>query len=187
MGAFGGLDAVVCNAGTGGGAQWPEESDEDWQAILDLNLNGMFYTCRAAWPHLVARGGGAIVAITSLSGVAGIGAHQLERMGGFQPSPSYQASKAAMEGLVQHLAGRGGEQRHPASTRSDPAASSPGSGRRPWARTSCSGASTRRSRCLPRHGRSEDIAEAVLYMASDAAKFTTGAILDVNGGAIGKV
>jgi NAD(P)-dependent dehydrogenase (short-subunit alcohol dehydrogenase family) len=40
---------------------------------------------------------------------------------------------------------------------------------------------------LPQHGRSDDIAEAVLYMASDASKFVTGTILDVNGGAVAKV
>src|SRR5437016_8167758 len=50
---YGRLDVVVANAGTGGGGQWPNESTDDWQAIVDLNLNGTMFTCRAAWPHLV--------------------------------------------------------------------------------------------------------------------------------------
>lgn len=183
--AYGGLDLVVVNAGTGGGGQWPDESDEDWQAILDLNLNGMFFTCRAAWPALVEGGGGAIVAITSLSGVAGIGARQLELMGGFQPSASYQASKAGMEGLVQHLAGRGGE--HGIRVN----AIRPGRIlTRQWEETMGEDflfwSFYREIQMLPQHGRSEDIAEAALYLCSDAAKFVTCEVLDVNGGAIGK-
>jgi meso-butanediol dehydrogenase/(S,S)-butanediol dehydrogenase/diacetyl reductase len=184
--AFAGLDVVVCNAGTGGASQWPNESDDEWQGILDLNLNGMFYTCRASWPRLLERGGGAIVAITSLSGVAGIGKSQLDLMGGFQPSPSYQASKAGMEGLVQHLAGRGGE--HGIRV----------NGIRPgriltrqWEETMGEDFLFwnfyKTVQMLPQHGRSDDIAEAVLYMASDASKFVTGTILDVNGGAVAKV
>src|SRR5947208_3204200 len=45
---YGRLDVVVANAGTGGVGAWPEESTDDWQAILDLNLNGTMFTCRAA-------------------------------------------------------------------------------------------------------------------------------------------
>ena len=71
VGALGGLDIVVSNAGTGGVQPWPDETVEQWQSILDLNLNGMFFLCRAAWPHLVARSAGSIVAVTSLSGVGG--------------------------------------------------------------------------------------------------------------------
>ena len=185
-GALGGLDAVVNNAGTGGVDAWPDESDEQWQSILDLNLNGMFYLCRAAWPHLVARGGGSIVAITSLSGVAGIGADQLELMGGFQPSASYQASKAGMEGLVLHLAGRGGE--HGIRVN----AVRPGRILTPQFEAMMGEDGVfwnfyKRIQMLKRHGRAEDVADAALYLASDEAKFVTAEIVDVDGGAIGKV
>ena len=67
--------------------------DRRWQAIVDLNLNGTMFTCRAAWPHLVDSTG-AVVVVSSLSAVMGVGETGLEQMGGFQPSASYQASKA---------------------------------------------------------------------------------------------
>ncbi|MCE2391405.1 MAG: SDR family oxidoreductase [Proteobacteria bacterium] len=185
VGALGGLDVVVSNAGTGGAHGWPDETDEEWQSILDLNLNGMFYLCRAAWPHLVARGGGSIVAITSLSGVAGIGADQLELMGGFQPSASYQASKAGMEGLMLHLAGRGGEHGirvnavRPGRILTRQFEQMLGEDGLFWNMY-------KRIQMLKTHGRAEDIAEAALYLACDESKFVTAEIIDVNGGAIGK-
>jgi len=84
------LDIVVANAGTGGGGQWPTETADEWQAIIDLNLNGTMLTCRAAWPHLV-EASGSVVIVSSLSAVMGVGRTELEQMGGFQPSPSRTA------------------------------------------------------------------------------------------------
>jgi NAD(P)-dependent dehydrogenase (short-subunit alcohol dehydrogenase family) len=91
-----------------------------------------------------------------------------------------------MEGLVAHLAGRGGE--HGIRV----------NGIRPGRILTRQWEEAMREdflfwnfyrqiQVLPQHGRSDDIAEAVLYMASDASKFVTGTILDVNGGAIGKI
>jgi len=65
---YGRIDVVVANAGTGGGGQWPGETLEEWQSILDLNLNGSMLTCRAAWPHLLASTG-SVVLVSSLSAV----------------------------------------------------------------------------------------------------------------------
>jgi NAD(P)-dependent dehydrogenase (short-subunit alcohol dehydrogenase family) len=182
----GALHIAIANAGSASGGQWPDESDADFDAILRLNLHGTYHLCRAAWPHLVAAGGGSIVAISSLSAIAGVGKHQLELMGGFQPSPSYQASKAAVEGLVLHLAGRGGEH--------DIRVNAVRPGRiltRQWEKRMGENflfwPFYQKIQMLGRHGRSEDIASAALYLASDEAAFVTGEILDVDGGAIGKV
>ena len=182
---YGAIDIAVNNAGTGSGGQWPEESDEDWDAILRLNVTSVFYVSRAAWPHLLAAGHGSIVNIGSLSAWGGIGANELEMMGGFQPSPSYQASKAALEGLTVHLAGRGGEHGirvncvRPGRILTRQWEESMGESFLFWSYYE-------RVQMLKRHGRSEDVADAVLYLASDESKFVTAEMIDVNGGAVGK-
>jgi NAD(P)-dependent dehydrogenase (short-subunit alcohol dehydrogenase family) len=96
--------AIVTRGTTGIG----REPVEQWRELIEINLHGAMLTCLTAWPHLVPTHGN-IVVISSLSVWMGVGAHEMERMGGFQPSAAYQASKAGIEGLAKHLAGRGGE------------------------------------------------------------------------------
>ncbi len=142
----------------------------------------MLHVCRAAWPHLVARGGGAIVPITSLSAWMAIGKDQLAKMGGM-PGAGYQAAKAGMEGLTVYLAGRGGEHGirvnavRPGRILTDKFESWLGEDGVFWSHY-------REAQLLKRHGRSEDIANAVLFFASDESSFITGTVLDVNGGAV---
>ena len=66
----GGLDVLINNAGVGVGAPIADLSDDEWNRILRTNLDGAFHCCRAAIPHLRARGGGWIINISSLSSTA---------------------------------------------------------------------------------------------------------------------
>lgn len=184
IGFYARLDIVVSNAGTGGGALWPDEPTGVWNGFIELNLNGMMYLCREAWPHLIERGG-SVIAITSLSAWMGIGRDQLAKMGG-APSASYQASKAAMEGLVVHLAGRGGEHGvrvngiRPGRILTDKFRAWMGEEGVFWNHY-------KEAQLLKRHGHVDDIANAALFLASPESSFITGTVLDVNGGAVVKL
>jgi len=68
---FGRLDYLVNNAGTGGLAEAADQTDAEWQRIFAVNINGVMYGCRAAIPVMRRFGGGAIVNIASISGIAG--------------------------------------------------------------------------------------------------------------------
>jgi NAD(P)-dependent dehydrogenase (short-subunit alcohol dehydrogenase family) len=182
---FGGLDVVVNNAGSAGPHQWPDEPDDAWHSIFRLNVDSVFYVCRSVWPHLIAAGGGSIVNIGSLSAVAGVGRDQIEVMG-YQPSPSYQASKAAVEGLTLHLAGRGGEHGirvnclRPGRILTRQWEEAAGEDFLFWP-------FYQKIQMLKQHGRARDVADAALYFASSESQFVTSQILDVNGGAVARV
>jgi NAD(P)-dependent dehydrogenase (short-subunit alcohol dehydrogenase family) len=65
---FGGLDVLVNNAGVGIFASVADMTPAQWSEVIDTNLNGVFYACHAAIPHLRRRGGGFIINISSLAG-----------------------------------------------------------------------------------------------------------------------
>lgn len=93
---FGGLDALVNNAGVGIGAPVAELPHDEWNRIIDVNLTGVYHCCRAAIPHLRARGGGWIVNVSSLAS-----------KNPFVGGAAYCASKAGLnafsEALMQEL------------------------------------------------------------------------------------
>jgi 3-oxoacyl-[acyl-carrier protein] reductase len=89
---FGGLDLLVNNAGVGRFAPLAEMGDEAWAVQIDTNLTGVFFCCRAAIPHLQARGGGWIINVGSLAG-----------RNPFAGGTAYNASKFGLLGLSEAL------------------------------------------------------------------------------------
>lgn len=86
---FGGLDILINNAGVGHFAPVAEQSVDDWLQIVETNLHGVFYCCRAAIPELRRRGGGWIINISSLAGC-----------NPFPNGAAYCASKAGLDAFT---------------------------------------------------------------------------------------
>ncbi|HKQ02717.1 MAG TPA: SDR family oxidoreductase [Actinomycetes bacterium] len=171
--ALGRVDVLVNCAGTGIGPVPVEETtDEQWQTILDTNLNGPWWLVQALAPHLTARGSGAIVNVSSLGAKYKPGA----------TSAAYTASKSALSGLTRQLAMLLG----PKGIRVN--AILPGNTvlERPdasWASLSEED-KERMLHDIPlgRFGTPEDQARAAVWLASDYNTWVTGENLAVAGG-----
>ncbi len=92
LGEFDGVDAVVCNAGINRNGLAYSTTDEDWASVIDTNLTGTFYVCRAFLPELVAARSGTILMMSSITA------------NGASGQAAYAASKAGLCGLAQTLA-----------------------------------------------------------------------------------
>jgi 3-oxoacyl-[acyl-carrier protein] reductase len=90
---WGGLDIAVLNAGTWQGSPLAETAETQWDLLLDLNLKGAFLALKHATPHLISRGGGTVVGIDSIGGLAGSSG-----------SGAYAASKWGLRGLLESAA-----------------------------------------------------------------------------------
>ncbi len=165
--AFGPLDGLVNNAGLRRESLLALTSDEDWDAVVDANLGGLFRCCRAVLRGLMVRRRGAIVNVSSLSalhGVAGQGA--------------YAAAKAGILGLTRSLAREAGKRGVrvnavvPGFVATDLTAGLP----------EAAVAQLRAGECLARGVRPEDVAQAVLFLLSDRASGITGQALVVDAG-----
>ena len=89
---FGGIDVLVNNAGVGLFRPVSEMSVDEWHRVIDTNLTGVFYCCRAALPHLRQRGGGWIINVSSLAG-----------KNAFPEAAAYCASKAGLNAFSEAL------------------------------------------------------------------------------------
>ncbi|WP_410792761.1 SDR family NAD(P)-dependent oxidoreductase [Kribbella sp. C-35] len=168
------VDVLVSAAGVDVCDTVPKTSPDEWRTILDVDLTGVYNSCRAVLPRFVAQGGGAIVTISSAIGTVG------ERN-----RSAYCAAKAGVENLTRAMALDHG----PAGVRANCVA--PGLIDTPLIRNGkVSGADdpgamqamVDRHHALGRIGQPAEVAAAIAFLASDDASFITGAILPVDAG-----
>ena len=164
---LGDIDVLVNNAGLTRDTLIARMSDEDWEAVLATNLNGVFHTCRAVARKMLRRRAGAIVNLTSV-----VGLH------GNPGQTNYAASKAGIVGFTKALAKELGTR----GVRVNAVA--PG-----YIATELTTVLPEEIRerilantALGRLGEPEDVAGAVRFLCSDAAGFVTGEVLLVDGG-----
>ncbi|WP_139670259.1 SDR family oxidoreductase [Pseudomonas sp. F16(2018)] len=168
---FGGLDIALNNAGTLGElAAVPELTLDAWQHTLHTNLTSAFLCAQAQIPALLARGGGSLIFTSTFVG------HAV----GMPGMAAYAASKAGLVGLVQVIAAEQGARGIRAN------ALLPGGTDTPMGRSVMSSPEAQTHveglHALKRLARPEEIAEAALFLASDASSFMTGSAMVVDGG-----
>jgi 3-oxoacyl-[acyl-carrier protein] reductase len=165
---FGAIDILVNSAGIIKHKSIDEMTLDDFESVIRVNLTGTFLTCKYAVPYMKKRGKGKIVNIASVSG----------RTGRPGVGVNYAASKAGVIGLTQTLAREQGPYRIyvnsicPGPILTELTKQVPSEVFAIW----------NRGRAVDRDGRPEDVAEAVLFLASDRSDWITGVTLDVDGG-----
>ena len=168
---FGKLDILVNNAGVGARNSLVENTSvEDWEQVMDINAKGVFLGTKAAIPEMRKAGGGSIINISSQLGLVGVD----------NSSPQYQASKGAVRLLTKSTAIQyAGEGLRANSVHPGPIVTPMTEGSR---------ADTQRNEVtidripLGRYGEPEEVANGVLFLASDESSFMTGSELVIDGG-----
>ncbi|HEY7622406.1 MAG TPA: SDR family NAD(P)-dependent oxidoreductase [Solirubrobacteraceae bacterium] len=168
--ATGGLDVLTNVAGIGSTTSAPDTALDVWEDVFAVNARGTFLCCKHAIPGMIERGGGAIVNMGSVAGLVGL-----------RNRAAYCASKGAVIALTRALAidhvGDGIRVN----------AVCPGTVDSPWVRRLVEDVgesldALRARQPMGRLGTTDEIAQAVLYLASDAAAFVTGSALVIDGG-----
>ena len=164
----GGIDILILCAGTISHRPLTEASDDEWQAMLAVNLFGVVNPVRAVFPKMQARGYGKIVALGSIAA----------KIGGVASGPAYVAAKSAVHGLMKWVAKAG------ASSGVYASVVAPGPVETPMWQTVTQRAAPSANGNVPlgRYGQPEDIAQAILFLSSPQSNWITGTVLDVNGG-----
>ena len=164
---YGRIDILINNAGIAQQKLFTDITNEDWNAMVGVNLSGVFYCCRAALPYMIRQKAGSIVNVSSMWGICGASCEV-----------HYSAVKAGVIGLTKALAKEVGPSgirvnciapgvidtdmnaMHSADTMQELADQTP----------------------LGRVGAAAEVADSILYLCSDKSSFITGQVLGVTGG-----
>lgn len=173
LSVFNRIDAVVANVGSGTARDGWDLDLDDWQAVLQTNLLGSMVLASAGLPHLIARGGGSLTFVSSIAGYESINA-----------PVTYSAAKAAVQSAMKGLSRLVGCHGVRVNAVAPGNVLFPGGSwdRKLTERREFFEQYIRSEVPLQRFGRPEEIADAVVFLASERASFITGACLVVDGG-----
>jgi NAD(P)-dependent dehydrogenase (short-subunit alcohol dehydrogenase family) len=170
---YGRIDVLCNNAGVGSTQNVIDTPEDVWDLCFDVNVKGVFWGCKHALPHMIARGKGAIVNTSSVAGLVGI-----------PNRAAYCASKGAVVSLTKAMAMDHVRQ----GIRINCVC--PGTVDSPWVGRLLSGnpdpvaarAALEARQPMGRLGLPDEVAQAALYLASDEASYCTGTALVLDGG-----
>jgi NAD(P)-dependent dehydrogenase (short-subunit alcohol dehydrogenase family) len=165
---MGAPEILVNNAGLLKSTPFQDIIEAEWSSIMKVNVDGIFHCCKQVIPSMVRRKYGKIINISSTAGKSA------STFGGMH----YTASKAAVLGITRHLA------RELASFNINVNAVCPGSIDTPMVRSNATADQIKAGISkipIGRLGTPEEVANLVLFLASDASSFITGASIDING------
>jgi NAD(P)-dependent dehydrogenase (short-subunit alcohol dehydrogenase family) len=163
------VDILVLCAGIIARTPLAESSDDEWDAILAVNVKGVVNPTRKLFPKMCERGFGKILAAGSIAA----------KNGGVASGPAYVASKSAVHGMMRWLAKAGAPHGVYANTLA------PGPVETAmWANVTGNAGAPSANATVPlgRYGNAEDIAQAALFLCSPASNWITGTSLDISGG-----
>lgn len=187
--AYGQIDLLFNNAGGGAGEYFPNEPNEMWLRVINVNLTGTFYVSQAVWPHIVAAGGGAVVNMSSLAAQRGFSSRMQDEFG--TTSASYYAAKAGVDALTRYMAGVGGRDNirvncvrpgqiiTPGATRGT--YNDPDGGHHVFEKMFDF------AQIVQGPGYSIDVANLVLFLSCEDSRFITGEIINIDGGVAAKI
>jgi NAD(P)-dependent dehydrogenase (short-subunit alcohol dehydrogenase family) len=171
---YGKLDVLVNNAGVAISGSVTEITEEDWNRLINIHLNGTWRGMRFAIPHMIKNGGGAIINVSSVQALIG-----------FNGWAGYAAAKGGIMALTQQASIDYGPQNIRVNAIAPGAIMTPMNEKRLREETNHPEellAAWNNQHALGRMGKPEEVADLIVFLASDESTFITGSVVKIDGG-----